>query len=64
MKIESINKHFQQLLKKYPICNIENAFVQKFLETNNINVKNNILILEIYNDNSQLTNNRRKYFWC
>lgn len=50
-----IKKKFFDLLKKYPISNIENAYVQLFLEKNHIIVMNNLLLLEIVNDKSFIT---------
>ena len=50
MKSEVLN-----LIKKYPIENIENAYVQAFLNSQNIIVVNNKLLLDISNDNSEIT---------
>ena len=43
------------LLKKYPVQNIENAFIQAFFEQNNLTIKKNLLLLDICNDDSPLT---------
>ncbi len=46
-----------KLIKKYPINNIENAYVQSFLNYQNIIVVNNKLLLDITCDNSEITQN-------
>jgi len=48
-----MQKIIDELLTKYKIQEIENAFVQYFIDLNNIRVKNNILIKNILSENSQ-----------
>lgn len=50
-----MHKIIFNLIKKYPIKNIENAFIQLFLENKEIKVLNNLLINEITKDNSETT---------
>lgn len=50
MKCEVLN-----LIKKYPVENIENAYVRAFLNSQNIIVINNELLLGILNDSSEIT---------
>lgn len=48
------------LLRKFPIENIENAFIQSFIEDKGLKVINNLLILKITEDNSKITTNIKK----
>lgn len=49
-----MNKYLLKTLDKYNPQVIENAFVQLFVELNNIEVKNNLLIKKIIQDNSKM----------
>lgn len=50
-----MKKQIFNLIKKYPIQNIENAYVQSFLEYKNIIVINNSILIDIIKDESQIT---------
>ncbi len=51
-----MKKKIFELIKKYPIKNIENAFVQSFIKFNHLTIKNNKLLLDIVKDDSDITN--------
>ena len=50
MHNDTMKNEVLKLIKEYPINNIENAYVQAFLNYQNIVVKNNTLLLSIMND--------------
>lgn len=47
---DTMKNEVLKLIKEYPINNVENAYVQAFLNYQNIVVKNNTLLLSIMND--------------